>query len=358
MADLQSKITQYAPQNTTLLRTLSETDHALPQLTQQNRLIADLRTSLAESDQRLKHLSNVRKKEFHDHEKYRDSFVRRLAYKIACRGGEFNQRAEKEEREYFEALQLEHKAEKVNANLKQQLAEATAVADSLSQEVKKHDDTQAELDRLYNSIFAGATPDVPEEDEKERDVERAMASYQDARGRHEAEMMAVQMLGDAQRRMRGAMASMEEALNASRYDMFSSGGFADMLERNALHRAELEVMAARMAVQQAQRMSPAVGELPAVEINQGHLIRDVFFDNVFTDMAFHEEIKRSAARVQAASRRLDQIAEAANARRVAVEGEMRTREKELINARHRLQKVRERVFETLGNDELPAYSVV
>lgn len=345
---LESRITSAASQNTRLLRTLSETDHAGPSLAAQRRLIADLQQSLAESDRRVEYIAKRRLKEFRDHEKYRDSVLRRFAYKATGRGEKFAERAAKEEKEYFSALQVEQQDQAMNRNIRVQLADAMKAAEELEEQVRRHDDAQKELDRLYDGIFGGETPGMPEEDEKERIVGVAQREYQAAREKAEAEKMAVQMLGNAQRRMRAAMASMDEALSASRYDMFSNNTFADMMERNALHCAESEAMAARMSVMQAQRMSPLVGDLPHVEINQGHLIRDVFFDNIFTDMVFHEEIRASAARVAQVAAYLDQMAAAAQARHVELDEVMRRNERELQEVRVELQKERERVFERVA----------
>jgi ribosomal protein L17 len=345
---LEERIASAAAQNKALLQTLSETDHAGPALAQQQRLIADLRTSLADSDRRVEYMAQRRFKEFRDHEKYRDSVLRRLAYKATGRGGRFAERAAKEEKEYFAALQVEQQDQAMNREIRAQLDDASRVANELQALAAKHDAAQQELDKLYEGIFGGETPGMPDEDEKERVVAVVRAQYLSARGKAEGEAVAVRLLGDAQRRMRGALASMDEALSASRFDMFSSGAFADVMERNALHRAQTEVMAARMSVIQAQRMSPLVGDMPHVDIEEGHLIRDVFFDNIFTDMAFHEEIKASEARVAHAAQYLDGMVAAAKQRQADLDGLMMMKEADLQKARAALQKEREKAFEKVS----------
>ncbi|KAK0648178.1 hypothetical protein B0T16DRAFT_407827 [Cercophora newfieldiana] len=352
---LESKIAQAALKNRELLTLLSTTDHAPLALSQQTRLIADLESELSQNKRRLDLLAGKRAKEFQEHKAYRDSVMRRFAFKATGKREKFEERAAKEEREYFEVLQKEQQLQGVNRDLVQQLSEAKNVAADLEGQVRKHEAAQVELDRLYEAIFGGPTEGLPEEDAAEEKVRQAVRGYQAARGRAEEENMAVQLLADARRKMGGAMQSMEEALQASRYDMWSSNSFADMMERNALHRAESEVITARMQVVQAQRFSPMVGELPPVEINQGSLLRDVFFDNVWSDMKFHEEIKASAARVQQAAMRLDVIAGEAQARFNMLDSEFRKKEKELGDARVALQKVREAAFERLS-ERPPPYS--
>jgi len=351
---LETKIQQAATKNKELLRLLSTTDHAPPALEQQKRLVADLEFEASESEKRLDYMDGQRKKEFHDHKKYRDSVLRRFAFKATGKGEKFEARAQKEEKEYFEALQKEQRLQELDRNLKEQLAAARVVVGELDGLVRQHDAAQAELDRMYEAIFAGPTEGLPEEDEGEEHTKQALRAYQDARSRAEAEQMAVQLLGDAQKRMRGAMQSMEEALQASRYDMWSNNSFADMMERNALHRAESEIITARMQVVQAQRFSPLVADMPPVEINQGHLIREIFFDNIYSDLKFHQEIEASAARVQQGAMRLDAIAAEAGERLGMLNAEFRRKEKELQDSRVALQKLRETAFERFSEPP-PAY---
>lgn len=354
MASLQTRIQDAAARNETLLRGLAETDHAPPSLTQQKRLVADLEAELASSDKRVADLAKRRGKELKDHEKYRDSIVRRFAFRAACKSEKFAERAEKEEKEYFEALQDEQKEQAVNRSIKEQLQQARQVAGDLETQVARHTQLQRDLDELYASIFSGPTPEVPEEDDKERIMADARRAYDDTKSRAETEYQAMRLLGDAQRRMNTAMGQMEEALAASRYDMFGGGTFADMMERSALQRADNAVASANMAVQQAQRLNPSVGQMPPVNINHGHLMRDVVFDNIFTDMAFHEEIKASTARVQRAAGVVQRMAADAAARHKELDAEYRRREEALQNARIALQKVRENAFETFAGK--PEYS--
>jgi len=354
MTPLETKIAQAALKNRELLAVLSQTDHAPAQLAQQRRLIADLNAALDESDRKLAFLSEKRHKEFREHKAYRDSFVRRHLYKASGKGDKFAEKAKKEEEEYFAVLQKEQQYQGVHRDLKEQLGKAQDEAARLEAEVARHESAQGELDRMYESIFGGPTEGLPEEDAAEETVKSAMGAYQVARGRAEEEHMAVQLLGDARKRMDSAIRSMQEALQASQYDMWSSNSFADMMERNALHRAESETISARMQVAQAQRFDPRVADLPPVEINQGHLLRDVFFDNVWSDMKFHQEIEKSMARVQQATARLDQIQVEAEGRFRELDAEFRRKEKELNDARTALQKVREAAFERLSEPP-PAY---
>ncbi|KAH6637222.1 hypothetical protein F5144DRAFT_592152 [Chaetomium tenue] len=315
MTSLETTIPQAAAKNTELLRVLSETDYAAPALEQQKQLITDLESEAAKSDRRLSIMDIKRVREFSDHKEYRDSVLRRFLFKAAGQRAAFEARAQKEETEYFQALQALQSEQQVNTNIKSQLTAARQAATDLSAQVTRHTTAQTSLDQLYESIFSGPTPALPGEDEHEQRTTAAQRTYLDVRGRAEAEQMAVRLLAGAQREMANASKAMEQALTASRHDMWGSGGsIADMMERNALQRAESEMLGARMQVVQARGFSAA--------------------------------IKASAAKVRQAAARLDAMAAEAGVRARDLDAELKRREEELREARVALQKIREKAFET------------
>ncbi|GAB1309873.1 hypothetical protein MFIFM68171_00083 [Madurella fahalii] len=345
---ITTRIQQASAKNAELLRILAETDHAIPALGQQQRLIRDLEAEVVASDKRLANADRKRKKELREHEQYRDSVLRRFAYKATGQREKFESKAQKEETEYFESLQEEHRETEINKNLKAQLESARLVARDLEREVGRHNQAQSELDALYDAIFSGTTPEFPREDELEQRLSLAKQAYHDARGRAEAENHALKLLREGQGRMRSALQCMEQALTASRGDMFTDGGFADAMERNALHRAESEVMTARMLVLQAQRMSPAVRDLPEVRIDQGNVVRDIFFDNIFTDYAFHQKIKESRESVRRCAAAMDGLEAEAQVRFHQTEDERKRKEAEMHAARVALQRERGSAFEAVA----------
>ncbi|KAH0429078.1 hypothetical protein CcaCcLH18_08705 [Colletotrichum camelliae] len=349
-ADLESKIRQAAVKNRELLSTLSSTDHAVPDLTQQRRLIADLDAQLAASDKHVKELDTRRRKELKDHEKYRDSVMRRFVHKAVGKRDKFDERAAREEREYFDVLQEEHREKEINKNLRTQLDEATRARAPLEVAAQTHEEAQRELDSLYEAIFAGPTSGYPEEDAKEQEASRAMRAYQDTRSKAEAEQHAIKLLMDAMKRMGDALRNMDDALSHSRMDMFGGGTMTDMMERSALQRAESATQEARMLVMQAQRMTPYIGDLPPFNINHGNLMGDVLFDNIFTDMAFHDEIKKSRMSVERCTQALSRFLHETRDRHERLMRDGRERERRLDETREALQKERERLFEMIAGN--------
>jgi hypothetical protein len=354
-SSLESKIRDAAGRNRELLNILAQTDHALPALEQQQRYIADLQNELANVQKRLKELEGTRRKELREHESYRDSVMKRFAFKVSGKKEKFEQRAAKEEREYFEVLQQEHQAAETKKSIEAMLAEASRVKQGIEQDVARHNQAQRDLDSLYDSIFKGPTPGFPEEDAKERELTETLQQYHDARSKAESEGQAVKILQDGQTSMRNALRAMQDALAYSTRDMFGGGSFTDMMERNALSQAEQRVAYARMLVDQARRFSPGVAQLPRVNIAQGSLMSDVFFDNIFTDMMFHQKIEQSAAEVQRCAMVLDRELQAAANRQRELSLGMVTKVKRLEECRVALQKIREGLFDRLG-EAPPAYS--
>ncbi|KAJ9663653.1 hypothetical protein H2198_000665 [Neophaeococcomyces mojaviensis] len=345
MDGIQSKIEAAAPRNRELLQILSETDYARPALEQQKRYIVDVENEIKQVDQKIKTLEEQRKKELKDHEKYRDSVMKRFAYKVGRKEAKFKEKASKEEREYFDVLQEEHKTKEVRKNLDAALTEAQKARAELENALAKHKQAQKDLDDLYDSIFEGPSPGYPEEDTKEKEAHVALDQYHNMRVRAEAEKQVANILSNAQARMNAAKNHLAEARSLSQMDMFGGGAMTDMMERNALHQAEIALTEAKMSVDQAQRLSPEVHPMPVVQIAQGHLLTDVFFDNIFTDMDFHEKIKQSQLQQERALQDVNNQLAAAKGRYNSLEQQMRQLADSLENARAALQHIRQEAFQ-------------
>ncbi|KAI2640354.1 hypothetical protein GGS26DRAFT_154548 [Hypomontagnella submonticulosa] len=350
MTSIANRIKEAAPRNDDLLSILSETDHAAPALEQQKRYIADLNNELSTIQKRIITLDKQRGKEFKEHKKYRDSVMKRFAYRLSGKTDKFEAKAEKEEQDYFAVLQEEHRAKEQEENLKDMRSKALEVQSDLEVEVNRHTEAQQQLDNLYDSIFQGPTPAFPEEDHSEQNTESALQAYHNSRVAVETELQVVYLLTEANRRLHNALIYTEEALSHSRMDMFGGGTLSDMMERNALDKAEGQVSQMFSLVQQAQRMSPKVHDLPFVRIAQGSLMGDIFFDDIFSDMAFHDKIKDSRVGLYRARENLaNQLAQAMS-RHQGAEQEMNAHAAALRTAREELQKARQRIFKRISSD--------
>jgi hypothetical protein len=200
-AATESAILPLLPRHSELLNILSETDYAGPSHASQVELLADLNKQLAANQYKLKLLAARRVQEFAEHKDIRDSVVRRFAHKATGQRAKFEEKAKKEEREYFEALRNEQIEQQTNRNLVGWINEGIVERDRLKRELDRHDAAQKELDQMYDSVFKGRTEGYAEEDAKEEETKEAKREYDEAR-RHAEDMgQAVGTMDEAQRNM-------------------------------------------------------------------------------------------------------------------------------------------------------------
>ena len=353
---VQDRIMYAATENNALLKTLQETDYASAAIQQNRAYLNTLNKQVKESESRLHQLDISRRKEQKDHEKYRDSTMKRLAFKLSGKGEAFTQKQAKEEREFLEAVQAHFEETKCLQSLKSSIREAQETQQELEVVDIRHKSAQEALDRLYNSLFEGPSPDFPDEDRAEGAVQLPKEQFQAAQQRFSAESQVLAILGKALQALTMAGRSMAEAESASQKDIMGWGGsFADMAERSALADAQQWVAECRMHLRGARQLSDSVGDIGPLRIAEGHFMSDILFDNMFTDMAFHSEIQNSANQVLAAHRRLKGEVQKAEERVQQARAAADEASRRLTAAREALQGVRASVFDRVAGG-LPEYS--
>lgn len=340
MSTILDAIREASGRNADLLGKLAETDAGAAGLPSQTSLVSDLKRQITANEANLQRLDRRRQSELADHEKYRDSNVRRFLFRATGQSDKFAERAEKEQKEYYDVLQEQHEKTVVNDGLKTQLEEAEGVKAEMEVADALHREAQGELENLYHSIFSGETPRFPEEDALEEGSNAALQQYHDVRVRWEEEGRVVAALKKARDTVKVSLDHMDDARSASRMDMMGFDGIADAMERSSLAKAEVSYREAKSLAAQA-----GYTDLPDVNINHGHFFRDVFFDNIFSDMQFHEEIKRGQMEMQKFADALTQRMTRSRDRQAAAGDELKQMEVKLEDARKRLQDKRAELFE-------------
>ncbi|KAI4952377.1 hypothetical protein J4E91_002846 [Alternaria rosae] len=341
---IHNKIQLAAHKNEVLLRGLEDTDSAPSQLKQQNAYIADLDAQINNIRKRVNDLKQKTASELKDHEKYRDSHFRRFAHKASGKKEKFAEKAAKEEKEYFDAIQEQKSAEDELAYAKQLRAEAETRKNEISSQAQRHNALQADLDALYNSIFAGHTPEFPDEDRKEDACNAAHAHVQDLTQRLERERHILFLLGQTSVKLSAAREHLDGAYGMSQYDMFGGGTMASMQKRNYLERAESSIQQVRMLQQQVKQVAPEIPGLGQLNIAMGSIWSDVVFDNIFSDMQMHDEVKQSIAQVDRAGNKCGEIIRQREAQEKGLQGEVDQAKATLQHARLELQQAREEAF--------------
>jgi hypothetical protein len=344
MTSIQTKIQEAANQNASLLQGLHDTDAAPSQLQQQNGYIKDLDQQIANINKRVADLKRKTATELKDHEKYRDSNLRRFAHKATGRKEKFAEKAAKEEKEYFDAMQAQKSAEDELSYVKQLKSEAETQRQTFFTSAERHKQLQSQLDALYNSIFAGHTPEFPDEDRKEEACNASAHHLSNTNQSLEKEKHILFLLGQTVQKLSEARQSLDGAYGMSQYDMFGGGTMASMQKRNYLERAESSIQQVRMLQGQLKQVAPDIPNLGPLQIAMGSIWSDVVFDNIFTDMDMHEQVKASMKQVDSAGNKCSDIIRGREENLRRMQGDAAQANEVLRNARMELQQAREDAF--------------
>ncbi|KIM41869.1 hypothetical protein M413DRAFT_27430 [Hebeloma cylindrosporum] len=346
--------------HTQLLNLIADLEYVPQARKQQASYIKDLESQVLALKENIALLAEKTKKERKEHETLRDSTSRRLAHKLIGKKQEYLAKESKEEREYVEALEREI-TERDNERVTQELLdEAKTVFADLTAKETKYESARAELDALYHRVFDGPTEAFPEDDRLEYELMDAVKRHERIQAALNSESKAAELLARAVKSMEFTQKAMQEAVIYSRHDMWGGGTLGDMLERNALRNAQANASQAEFLVDQARKFSPAVQPVGRVSIAQGSIVSDVFFDNIFTDIAFHSnidhlnhKIKQSAAQVLLATNRLKVERESARRRQEAAGARVIQLAKILNDRRRELDDFRRATFESYAAEHPP-----
>ncbi|KAL8655962.1 MAG: hypothetical protein Q9210_000559 [Variospora velana] len=340
----QELLARAASKNAELLQGLNDTAYASSAIQQSQAYLSDLDREIKDCDAQVRSLESKTKTELADHKKYAESTARRFMHRAVGKKEKFAEKASKEEREYVEALAEENQAKSRRDEWVKNRDEARKHHAELEGIYSTHRRLQAELDALHNSIFAGPTPEFPGEDQKEWALRQASDAFNDAKRRHEAKAQAVKCLHDADRFMNDALRALDDARSHSQMDMFGGGTLTDMMEREALSRAQHATDKVKMLVAQAQRLAPDIQGLGNIDISHGHAMSDIMFDNIFTDMAQHDRIKDCQAQAQREAQNLKDILAQAQQRSGHLLHEANAALARLETSRKELQQIRQDTF--------------
>ncbi|KAJ7877986.1 hypothetical protein B0H14DRAFT_2712289 [Mycena olivaceomarginata] len=303
--------------NFQLLAAIAELDYVPPALEQQESYLAGLEKEWAQLTDEITFLEEQTKKEKKEHEALRDSTTRRFAAKITGKKEKFEAKASKEEKEYIEALEKEMQYKRQQETLETLITEAKALRLDLQRKLERYNKTKQDLAALYSKVFDGPTQAYPEDDQLEYKLQQAQNRYNEIQGSLNRESQALHLLDSADSALEMCCSQLQEALGYSQMDMYGGGQVTDMMERNALTSAEGHASQAKMFVQQAMMTSPQV-QADGPDYHRPWVCRPSFshrkganltgntvpssamciFDNIFTDMAFHEKIKASVSNVE------------------------------------------------------------
>lgn len=350
MTSIHNKLRATAADNDRLLKLISETDYAPTALKQSNSYVANLKKDILAQEKLLAETKRKIAKEEAEHKEYQTSHIKRLAYRLGGKKEKFEQKASKEEKDWVEAVQQGFECQKKLDLLNQNLAEATGNSAELDKVSATLTQAQSELDQLYKSIFEGPTPEIPGEDQRESAVYQANAVYDQAQGKWDKEKQVEHLLKEANKWLTQAGRHVEDARGNAKMDAFGFDNiFMEMAEHNSLSQVRQCVGQTDMLVSQARVLQPLIGDIGDIVHAQHDFMGDVLFDNVFSDVAKYDAIKRSQASINAAQAKLKVILAETFDRWEAAKRESIDAKKIADERRLELQKIRAEAYQNVAD---------
>ena len=174
---VREAIAAASSRNAELLAELSATADAMADLVNNEKKLEHTSKRLTRQQLEVFAAVNDSQITFESHKKFRDSFTKRLVYKLVSKKDAFDAKAMQEEKTYHDALERRGKAETQLTELQTTRGSLLAEAETLKRLVKRHDEAHAAIDRLYTALFDGPTPGFPDEDEQESTLQQAKAVH-------------------------------------------------------------------------------------------------------------------------------------------------------------------------------------
>lgn len=276
-------------------------------------------------------------------------------YKLRGKKGQaaFAAKAGKEEQEFVEAWQKERETQETHTELTRALKNARQDQQRLQSESSRYEQAQRELDMLYSSIFNGPTPEIPGEDQLESSLQNNKQWADSATEHQNLQRRAAEALHATIQCLEHAARNMNDALDMSRWDMWGGGTFTDMMERDALSKAQVDVTEALRRMDEARRCQPGIPPLQDINIDNGHMISDVLFDNIFSDMAQHDRIKNSNMQLQKALQQCKELLEKQKRTFQEAAAQCGQANEATNNSRLELQRIRAEAFERFAGQGAP-----
>ncbi|KAH8883300.1 hypothetical protein GQ53DRAFT_430340 [Thozetella sp. PMI_491] len=354
MATLEIRVQAAATRNKELHDIIAETEYAPAALKRKAEKITDLMNDIRNARARVDRLDIQRKEELKDVEKYRDSTVRRIAFSVTGKKAKYEERAEKEEKEYHDVLQKQHLAREEKKALEQKLFEARKVRDELQVDADRNKQAHKDLDALYDTVFQWAAgPGGPNAEEKASS--EALQEYHDASLRTEQQKHAHRFLKDAQIEMRNAEQSMAVALAEAGFDLATASRPMGYRERAALQDVNSRLLLMRMLVAEARLLDPGIRPLPDPIVPMSGGLMDYRNDSLAANMAADSRIYHM---LRSAQRDLESCATALNRELESVRNRHLERmdssdemAQKLEDTQLALRKAREALFERIAAQE-------
>ncbi|TQV90420.1 hypothetical protein IF1G_10899 [Cordyceps javanica] len=193
-----------------ILDTMAATQHAKAAL-YQTRLdllaVGDHRGDVFQTARRMKEATEREKKEWM---KLKGSRLRKL-----FGGAAYAAELKREEDDYYEAYEWQLRAEAAARERSGQIVALSKKKDALLKQVEEHREAQVQLMDLYEELFDGPTPNYPEEDELESELNALQEAFDSIQGKITHTYNVCEVLGRARSAVQGALEAAQNSYDTT-----------------------------------------------------------------------------------------------------------------------------------------------
>ncbi|TDL19857.1 hypothetical protein BD410DRAFT_398652 [Rickenella mellea] len=347
---LGPEFVKYADEHSELLEAISRLDDAPAALKNKTRYLADLNEGIKQKEERLKKLVKKREAEHKDYDVFKHNKMKRFFIRVSKGGEGLAQKVEKEEKEYFEAAHEEFLENQAISELQDAIKIAEEEKATLEEQVADRQTLSTRLDDLYRTAFTGHSPDFPEEDAAEEDLERAEQYYIEVQAQHDHEKQVHRILEQALKVSQAALVALRQSSRMAQYDTI---GFMDFYsqtqESEYLIQAQFLISKAEGFLHQARSLQPSVKSFPAGIVIQPEWL-NVVFDNVYNDYLYQQKVEKSVRSVLAYCQAIEYELNASHVRTNSTTQVVRDAKDFLRSRRLELTAVRREIFKRVAED--------
>ncbi|QRW00309.1 hypothetical protein RhiJN_28327 [Ceratobasidium sp. AG-Ba] len=331
-------------EHTQLLNSLSALDYVPTAQEDNNARLSEVTEEVAARERILAGLRSKTKSEREDVEKLNSS-VRRMFIRIRGGGKEaLTQRVEKEQTEHLEAWKRERQAEEELEILLQEKKDREQTRDDLAEKSRKREECQAKIDELYQGLFAGPTPDHPEEEAVESRLRTAENDYTQGQVALNAETKALIELIKTEKGLNKLIAKLRDAQNRFTQYPFGRSEWEDTITKIHVSSAGLDLTMCSSCLRKAEQfVGPGViGSIGMAQIVNPEYDQDIIGGRwVMVPVAgFEERLAKNVQEFQQCHMRVSGEIDKSNARIQDYRSRLKHYARSMTSIRKELAEVR------------------
>lgn len=345
MTSMHQAIRDTAARTSELWIQIAQTDYAPSALEQQKRRVVELNEALYNLNAQIESLDKDRGTALTSHQKYRDSIVRRLAYRATRQRNRYQAKAALVTEEYYEVLQQEHRAKEKKGVLERRCEDAVVLLEDLDHVASQHNHAQQELDYLWEDVFSRSDSKYQHERALQKKVDAAQASHCQTLERCKELSNMVDALAGALSRIKAAFDEVKKALVQGQM-----GG--DGSETRLLREAQRQVDSAQCVLSQAKYDEESVGAIASLRI-ASRSEKGGQWDGPYSTIIWRDRIRVSRRELEMCHAVLKQRLDVARERYEDAELAVEVSDEALRKSRENLRMERAVVYiEVAGNEAL------